>query len=252
MEDINEELRGQIPFDRLAAQLGVSRDEVAEATELALPALLAGLNANAHQSESSAESLFSALIKDHSGQILDTDDPIERVDPTEGQKIVNHVFGSNSDDVAQRLGSRAGQPSLMTQLLPMLAPIVMGWLSRRLGGAVAQKAPTSTPSAGSGGLGDILGDLLGGKSSETAGSDDGGLGGGLGGMLGGMLGGASGGLGGVLGDLLGGGDNDASNTGQSKPDMGGLIDILGSLAGSAGTKSGASQRMPDLSDLLGR
>lgn len=252
MQDINEELRGQIPFDRIAAELGVSRDEVAEATELALPALLAGLNANAHQSQSSAESLFGALIKDHSGQILDADDPLDRVDRTDGQKIVDHVFGSNAGDVTQRLGAGAGQTSLMQQLLPMLAPMVMAWLSRRLGGAVAERAPTSTTPAGSGGLGDILGDLLGKQSSGSSAPADGGLGGGLGGMLGGMLGGASGGLGGILGDLLGGGESDGPSTQQSKPDMGGLVDILGSLAGTAGTKSGAAQRMPDLSDLLGR
>ena len=47
MGDINEELRQTIPFDQLAARLGASRDEVERATELALPALLQGMNANA-------------------------------------------------------------------------------------------------------------------------------------------------------------------------------------------------------------
>ena len=246
MSDINEDLRGLIPFERLADQLGASPDEVAEATELALPALLSGINANARGSSEGAESLFGALIKDHSGSVLDADDLLSAVNPTDGEKIVGHVFGSQSDQVVNRIGAQTGQAGLIQKLLPMLAPLVMGWLSRKMGGAVAGSADSAGAPSG-GGLGDILGGMLGG--GDSGGSGGGGLGDLLGGVLGGGSSGSGGGLGGMLGGLLGGSKSSAAGGGA--PDLGGMIDILGGLTGSAGQTSGAQQRMPDLSDLFG-
>ena len=157
MDDINEDLRETIPFDQLAARLGASREEVEQATELALPALLQGMNANAHRSQEEASSLLGALIKDHDGSMLDAEDPVGRVDPYEGRKIVGHVFGDRTDGVVNRLGAKTGGNALMENLLPMLAPIVMAWLSRKMGGAVSSRGETPAPS---GGLGDILGGMI--------------------------------------------------------------------------------------------
>ncbi|NNE97183.1 MAG: DUF937 domain-containing protein [Acidimicrobiales bacterium] len=243
MEDINEELRTTIPFDQLAARLGASRAEIEQATELALPALLQGMNANAHRSQGQATSLLGALIKDHDGSMLDADDLVDRVDPDEGRKIVGHVFGDSTDGVVNRLGAKTGSASLVDNLLPILAPMVMAWLSRKLGGAVSNRGETGQPS---GGLGDILGGMLGGGTDGGGGLDD---------LLGGLLGGdassgtgtSGGGLSDILGDLLGGGPaREGSSSGG-----GGLLDILGGLAGQAGQSTGAKQQMPDLSDLFG-
>ncbi len=266
MDDINEDLRETIPFDQLAARLGASREEVEQATELALPALLQGMNANAHRSQDEAASRWGALIKDHDGSVLDADDIVDRVNPDEGRRIVGHVFGDRTDGVVNRLGAKTGGSSLMESLLPMLAPMVMAWLSRKMGGAVSQQsdAPTS-----GGGLGDILGGMLGGGDSgggigdllgsvlggggPTSGSSS--SGGGLVDLLGGLLGGADsssgdGSSGGGLGDILGGMLGGSPSAGGSSAG-GGLLDVLGGLAGQAGQSSGAKQQMPDLSDLFG-
>lgn len=240
MDDINEDLRETIPFDQLAARLGASREEVEQATELALPALLQGMNANAHRSQEEASSLLGALIKDHDGSMLDAEDPVGRVDPDEGRKIVGHVFGDRTDGVVNRLGAKTGGNALMENLLPMLAPMVMAWLSRKMGGAVSSRGETPAPS---GGLGDILGGMLGGGGSGGGGGLDDLLGGLLGGSSGG--GASSGGLSDILGGMLGGGPGGGGGSG------GGLLDILGGLAGQAGQSSGAKQQMPDLSDLFG-
>ena len=270
MDDINEDLRETIPFDQLAARLGASREEVEQATELALPALLQGMNANAHRSQDEAASLLGALIKDHDGSVLDADDIVDRVNPDEGRRIVGHVFGDRTDGVVNRLGAKTGGSSLMENLLPMLAPMVMAWLSRKMGGAVSQhsEAPTS-----GGGLGDILGGMLGG--GDSGGGSGGGIGdllgsvlggggptsgssssgGGLDDLLGGLLGGAdsssgAGSSGGGLGDLLGGMLGGGPSGGGSSPG-GGLLDVLGGLAGQAGQSSGTKEQLPDLSDLFG-
>ena len=69
----------------------------------------------------------------------------------------------------------AGGEGLISKLLPLLAPIVMSYLAKKLGGGGADQA-------GGGGLGDLLGGILGGQAGGAAG-------GGLGDLLGGLLGG---------------------------------------------------------------
>ena len=60
-----DEILDQVPIDQLAGQLGVGRDEVRQAAEHALPALLGGLQANASD-PAGADSLLAAL-SDHQG-----------------------------------------------------------------------------------------------------------------------------------------------------------------------------------------
>ena len=105
-----------------------------------------------------------------------------------------------------------GGGGLVGKLLPLLAPLALSWLAKRVGGArqqadvVNEQADAQQGGVLGGGLGDILGNVLGG------GQGAGGQGGGLGDILGNVLGGGakSGGQGGggvmdVLGGLLGGG-----------------------------------------------
>ena len=210
MDDIARDLLVSLPIDDIASQVGASRDEVTQAIAAAAPALLSGMNANAQGSGDGAASLIGALVSDHSGALLDTDDPLGALDVADGAKIVDHVFGENQEQVVARLGG-VGQQSLFSKLLPMIAPFVMAWLSRKLGGALQ---PQSEPESGGGGLGDILGGMFGG-----------GAGGGLGDLLGGMFG----------------------SSGEGTPDLGGVLDALGGITSGSNVPDG----MPDLSDLLG-
>lgn len=87
--------------------------------------------------------------------------------------------------------------SLVSRMLPLLAPLVMSWLAGKVRDGGSGRS-------GGGGLGDILGDVLGGAvSGGRAGSDGGGLGDLLGGVLGGAAGGGRGGLDDLLGSILG-------------------------------------------------
>lgn len=188
--DINEIL-GQLPVDQIAGQLGVDRGEAAQAVELALPALLGGMEANARD-EAGASSLVNALGQ-HDDGLIDAvasgDRRIDEVDTDDGGKIVSHVFGDQQDQVVSKLGAAGGgKDGLIAQLLPILAPIVMSYLAKKvMGGGSGGGAP----SGGGGGidLGGILGQVLGGGSS--GGSSGAGSAGGidLGGLLGGLLGG---------------------------------------------------------------
>jgi hypothetical protein len=187
-----DDLLNQIPLDQIAQQVGADRADVEAAVRSALPALLGGLHANA-QDPAGAASLLGALqTKDPA--LLDGGVDLQQVDQQDGQKIVRNVFGDNTDHVVRTLGQTApGGSSLVSKILPMIAPIVLAYLAKRLTGhgrTAAGSTPSAAPQGGqggvlSGGLGDLLGGLLGGatKGAGGAGGID------IGGLLGGLLGG---------------------------------------------------------------
>lgn len=205
------ELLSAIPVSQVAQQVGADEREVEAAIHQVLPALVGGLSFNARQPEGAA-ALTNAL-GDHTDR-----DPLadpSSVDTEDGAKIVNHIFGSQSEDVVNRLGGLGGGGGgLVRKLLPILAPIVLSWLAKKmsgsggLGGVIGdvlgggdsqpqQPAPKDQPSgkttepAGQGEVGDLLGDLLGGALGKSpqgqAGAQSGGFG--LDDLLGGLLGG---------------------------------------------------------------
>jgi hypothetical protein len=170
MSDLDD-LLGSIPFDQLAGLLGVDAADARAAVEQAAPALLAGLEANA-QDPAGAASLASAL-DNHDAGLLDGLD-LSSLDLSDGAKILGHIFGGNTDQVATQLsGANNLSASTVTKLLPLLAPLVMAYVKKKMSGG------TKAESASGGGLGDLLGGLIGGS------------GGGLGDLLGGLLGGGT-------------------------------------------------------------
>ncbi|MFC9354936.1 DUF937 domain-containing protein [Arthrobacter sp. NPDC057013] len=212
MSDIHE-LLGQIPVQQIASLLGTDTASAQAAVEAAVPTLLAGLQNNV-QAPDGAAALESELASHLNGLADGGVDP-SQVDTQDGEKIVAHVFGGQQDQVASRLAGTANLGGvggdLVRKLLPILAPIVMSYLAKKVlgggrdSGAQDSGAQGSPPSRGSGGidLGSILGGILGGGLGGlgtgglgSGGRSDGGQGDG---------GPGSGGLGsGALGDILGG------------------------------------------------
>lgn len=186
-----DEIVSQIPMSQLAGQLGVDEQTAEHATRQALPALLGGIQANTD--DPGGASSFAQAVEQHDGGLVDGGVDLGQVDTGDGDKIVSHVFGPNRGEVEQKLGAVGGigGQDIMAKLLPILAPIVMAWLAKRLTG---QGAPAGAP-AGGGGIGDVLGGVLGSVLGGGAGGgvapagNSGGLPGGLGDLLGGLLGG---------------------------------------------------------------
>jgi hypothetical protein len=212
MASMIDEILAQIPAEELAAQLGTDPDTAVDAARKALPTLVGGLSNNV--SAGGGDALGAALWRDHDGSLLDQPDSLAAVDTTDGEKILGHIFGDRQDQVAERLGAKSGVgSSIFGKLLPLLAPLVMAWLAKKVGGALTGGGGTSSGAASGadaqgqgGGLGGLLGGLLGGGGSDA-----------------GAAGAGGGGLGGLLGGLLGG---EVEQEKSEMPDLGGLFNIL--------------------------
>jgi hypothetical protein len=189
-----EDILAEIPMDQLAAQLGVDEATAEQAAREAIPALLGGMQANA-EDPAGARSLAGAL-GDHPSGLIDGGVNLEQVDANDGEKIVGNIFGPNQDQVAQTLGGNLGGQAggLIKRVLPILAPIVLAYLSRRLMGQQQRS-----------GQDDPLGSILGGGAT-----------------------GSSNPLNDLLSSMLGGGPAG----GSSQSSGGSILDILGGLLGS--------------------
>jgi hypothetical protein len=186
-----ESLMGSLGGDNLGALMGMLGDGADAPSEEAakgaigtgVGAILEGLAKNASDPQG-AESLFNAVTAKHDGAILDdVGSYLNQPDAVDGGKILGHVFGNNQAGVESQVANAAGiEPNMVSKLLPMLAPMVMGWLGKKV----------TSGSLNPAGLGGLLQDEK--SSAESAMPDLGGL---IGSVLGGS-GGSSSGAGGLL------------------------------------------------------
>lgn len=189
-----DEILADLPLDQLAAQLGTDPATAEQAVRTALPALFGGLQANVSTDDQAQVSLAEALTQHSDPQFFDGGVNLDDVDTDDGEAIVQHMF-ANSPDQAQllRASSSGAMGGLVSKLLPILAPIVMAYIAKKLGmGGAGQQTQQQQPGGGMGGLGDLLGPILGGM-----------FGGGAGGTGGGQAG-PAGGFGDILGQILAG------------------------------------------------
>ena len=217
---------------RLGSQVGATPEQTSAAVSAALPALLGALHRNSSTPQGEA-ALGSALDRDHDGSILDNLGSLLGGGPSNANvRSLDHIFGQRRGNVEDAVASRSGlDRGQVMQLLAMLAPLVLGALSRaRQRGGAPSGGGTSAGTGG--GLGDILGAALG-QLRQGGGGGGGGLGGGLGSILGGMLDRNHDGS--FLDDLLGGtqpsGGQQRGREQEGEAGGGILGDLLGGLGG---------------------
>ncbi len=206
---INSDLGKQI-IGSITNSTGLQPEQAGAVVSQGLPEILGKMQQNASSGDSG---LLGALLGGkHDGSILDNiSGYLNGGDFSDGGKILGHVFGDEKDALSSNLSAKTGvDSSIISKIIPMLLPIVMGYLG---------KQAQSNGVQDTGGLGGLLGGLLGGNSNQAqAGGSS--LGGsiltsvldqdgdgqlGLGDAVAAMSGkGKSGGLlGGILGNLFG-------------------------------------------------
>ena len=200
MASMLEELAGALggeTLGQLAGALGADNDAVSKGVAAALPAILGGLARNSRQPEGAA-AISNALGNDHDGSILDSLGAVFGGSPwaqqqatRHGDRILGHVFGQSRPRVEQQVQQSSGLSSgIVQKLLPLLAPIVMGYIGRKMRGggdvasslqqeraqvqqndgmfgAILDMLDGDDDNAGGGGLMDVAGDLLSGPAGRA-------------------------------------------------------------------------------------
>jgi hypothetical protein len=180
-----DELRSHLSGDtvnQISQKIGADPEQTRSAIDGAIPLLLAALGKQAADPERRS-GLQQAITQDHDGSVVDNlqaylDGQLSGR-ATDGQGIVNHVLGDQTQPAAQALAGKSGLDlSSIMSLLPLLAPIVMGMLGKKersgglsfdnitdVLGVDTQRAAGESPD-----IGDLLGNVLGGGSgSQTSG-----------------------------------------------------------------------------------
>jgi hypothetical protein len=145
---------------QLGSQLGLDEAQTRSALSALVPALSAGLRQNV-QSPDGLSGLVSALSGGAHRRYID--DPAVLGDAgtvADGNGILGHVFGSK--DVSRRVAAQAGAqtglgPDVMKRMLPLVATLVMGAMSRQ---AASGAGSSLASGAGAGGLLEMLGGAL--------------------------------------------------------------------------------------------
>jgi hypothetical protein len=145
---------------QLGSQFGLNEAQTASAVSALAPALSAGLRRNM-QSPDGLSGLLAALSGGSHQQYIDN--PAVLADAgsvAEGNGILGHVLGSKevSRQVAAQAGAQTGiAPDVLKRMLPLVATLVMGAMSRQ---AAAGGGASTAAAAGAGGLLDMLGGAL--------------------------------------------------------------------------------------------
>ncbi len=163
-------LQGQLPeglVDQLSQQIGgAEKEQTATAASGIVNTLVSALARNA-SSQEGASALSNALDRDHDGGILNNlmgmlsgnvQPQNERA--ANGTGILNHILGDRQGGVSNMVSQMSGLNNNQTsQLMTMLAPIVMGMLGKTkrengldegglaslLNGTVTQQQSSSNP-----------------------------------------------------------------------------------------------------------
>lgn len=163
-------LQGQ-DLGQLAEQVGGNEGQVKNGVMAALPAMLTALSKNTG-TEKGAQELNNALETKHDGSILNNlSGYLSNPDLKDGAGILNHLFGSQTSNVANAVSQSSGLDSNGSmKMLQMLAPVLMGMLGQQkkqnnldaegIGNLTSMLASNFGSEAGASGIIDVVTNLL--------------------------------------------------------------------------------------------
>jgi hypothetical protein len=151
---------GSGDLQKLGKQFGLDGADVGKVLAQVVPALGSGMAKNA-SSAGGLESLMGALQKgNHQDYLGKAEEARSSAVVREGNGILGHIFGSKevSRKVASQAASESGVDSgIIKKMLPMIAAMAMGALSKESGGGQQKSMLGSLLGGGDGGgLDDIL------------------------------------------------------------------------------------------------
>lgn len=145
MDSILNEKNGAA-ISQLASQFGLNENQATSAVQNLIPALAGGLQRNISQG-GGLEDLLGALKNGQHQRYLEEPSALNSDDArAEGNGILGHILRSKdvSRQVAAQAATRTGiSESVLKQMLPVVASLAMGALSRQTGRSAAAAATGS-------------------------------------------------------------------------------------------------------------
>ena len=139
---------------------GVSNDQTKSILGSALPMLLGGALSQSTGS-GTASGFASALTQHAADNTANVGTFMQNVDLKDGEKIVSHLLGANSEAIIAQIAGNAGvKKTDVKKVLAAAAPLLMSLLGKET--QQQQQANSSL------GVASIMGSLLGGGGSNTA------------------------------------------------------------------------------------
>ena len=153
-------LQGQ-DLGQLTEQVGGNEGQVKNGVMAALPAMLTALSKNTG-TEKGAQELNNALETKHDGSILNNlSGYLSNPDLKDGAGILNHLFGSQTSNVANAVSQSSGlDTNGSMKMLQMLAPVLMGMLGQ-------QKKQNNLDAEGIGNLTSMLASNFGSEAGAS-------------------------------------------------------------------------------------
>jgi len=126
--------QGGNPLNALARQYGLSDDQVQNAVQAMMPAFATGLKRNVEAPQGMADFLRALSGGGHAGYLEDPGRALSGGGIADGNAILGHLFGSK--DVSRAVAAQAEAAtgvgeSVLKQMLPAIAAMVMGGLSKQ-------------------------------------------------------------------------------------------------------------------------
>ena len=148
----------------IARELGISESQASAGAAALAPAILGGLKRSAQSQAGGLDGLLGTLDALGGSGLLDSVLGPQATNVATGNEILGQIFGSRdvSRSVAQHASAGSGiDPALLKKMLPILAMLVAGYMSRHAAGAQAGRVAPAFPGQGSsmqshGGLGALL------------------------------------------------------------------------------------------------
>jgi hypothetical protein len=129
---------GNAAVGQLGSRFGLDENQTMAALQQLVPALGSGLQKNI-SAEGGVESLLGALAGGNHSQYIDNPELVHSEDTTsEGNSILGHLLGSKdaSREVAAQASEQTGiGADVLKQMLPVVATMVMGSISKQSGQA---------------------------------------------------------------------------------------------------------------------
>lgn len=164
MEMLMQAGNGQ-SLEKLSSQFNLSGKQAEQAMEALMPAFREGLRRNASDPAGFAGFMQALAGGDHAKYFDQPEKAMSDEGLSEGNAILGHLFGSK--ELSRAVAAQAAQASgvsqnILKQMLPTLAPMILGGLFKQMNGQVSGAARASS---GANPWGDLLGQMMGGGRS---------------------------------------------------------------------------------------